>query len=284
MSERVRVPDLIRMYKRGEKIAMLTAYDYTFARLFDEAGVPVLLVGDSLGVVVQGGSDTLSVTFDEVVYHAKLVARAARQAFVVGDLPFMSYQLGWRQALKSAGRLVKESGVSSIKLEGGDAVQESVYKIVQAGIPVMGHLGLTPQSVHMLGGNKVQGRTHEEGRRLIEQAIGLEQAGAFSLVLEAVPAELGREITQAINIPTIGIGAGPHCSGQVLVMHDLLGFSFFEGGKKPKFVKCYRNLAQEVVDAVKEYCSDVSEGRFPAPEHCYERPHIVHESIPRQTH
>ena len=260
-TEKVTIHTLHRKKASGEKLTMLTCYDATFARLLDDAGVDILLVGDSLGMVVQGHSTTLPVTLDDMIYHTRAVLRGARRAQVVGDMPFMSYQASLEDALRAAGRLVKEGGAEAVKLEGGAQHAELVRRLVASGIPVMGHIGLTPQSVHQMGGFKVQGRGADQARRLVEDARILEDAGAYSIVLEGIPLELGREITEAVSIPTIGIGAGPHTDGQVLVIYDLLGMN---EDFKPRFVRRYENLAVRIRTAVDEYCDDVRAGRFPS--------------------
>jgi 3-methyl-2-oxobutanoate hydroxymethyltransferase len=263
---KVTLPDILARKGRGARITMLTAYDATFARLCDQAGVDMLLVGDSLGMVIQGLPNTLPVTLDEVIYHTRAVARGARRAHVVGDMPFMSYQASVDQAVANAGRLIKEGGAESVKLEGGEAVAEVVRRCVRVGIPVLGHVGLTPQSVHAMGGFKVQGKTEAEARRVMADAKALEEAGAYGVVLEGVPRQLGAEITRALKIPTIGIGAGPECDGQVLVLYDMLGLI---DDFKPRFVRRFESLALRVRTAVEEYVTDVSNGRFPAEEHCF---------------
>jgi 3-methyl-2-oxobutanoate hydroxymethyltransferase len=256
------VPEFRASKGRGTKLAVITAYDYTSARLTDEAGVDAILVGDSLGMVVQGQSTSLPVTLQEMIYHTRCVVRGVRRALVVADMPFLTYQISPRQAVKNAGRLMQEAGAHAIKLEGGVRMQAAVRACVDAGIPVMGHIGLTPQSVHLLGGFKVQ-RNEEQ---LLADATALEAAGAFSIVVESVPAELGAAITAAVAIPTIGIGAGVGCDGQVLVFHDAMGlFPDF----KPKFVKRYAELGSQVKTAIETYCREVREGIFPAAEQSY---------------
>jgi 3-methyl-2-oxobutanoate hydroxymethyltransferase len=250
----------------GRKLAMLTAYDATFARLLDDAGVDVLLVGDSLGMVIQGHDTTLPVTLEEMIYHCRAVARGAQRAHIVGDMPFMSYQTSARDALVSAGRLVKEGGAHAVKLEGGAEVSEQVATIVRAGIPVMAHVGLTPQSVHAMGGFKVQGRGADAAARIRDDARALEHAGAYAIVLEGIPAGLAAEITAALSIPTIGIGAGPSCDGQVLVIYDLLGMS---DRFRPKFVKRYLELAPRIRGACTEFIAEVRAGQFPTAEHSF---------------
>jgi len=256
----VTVPEFRAAKTRGVKLAVVTAYDYTSARLCDEAGVDAILVGDSLGMVVQGHPTSLPVTLDEIIYHTKCVVRGTRRALIVADLPFLTYQVSPRQAVRSAGRLLKEGGAHAVKLEGGVRMRAAVKACVEAGIPVMGHIGLTPQAVHLLGGFKVQ-RDHDT---LLADAAAVEEAGAFAVVVESVPAELGAEVTAAVTIPTIGIGAGAECDGQVLVFHDMMGlFPDF----KPKFAKRYADLATAVKTAVESYCKDVRDGSFPAAEH-----------------
>jgi 3-methyl-2-oxobutanoate hydroxymethyltransferase len=262
---RVTVRSLRRRKQKGEKIAMLTAYDFAFARIFDAAGIDVLLVGDSLGNVVQGRDTTLPVTLDEVAYHTRLVARAAVRALVVADMPFGSFQVGPDEAVRSAVRLVKEGGAHAVKLEGGRTAAAAIERIADAQIPVMGHVGLTPQSVHKLGGLRVQGRGEQGRERILADARAVEEAGAFALVLEGIPAELAAEVTAALSIPTIGIGAGPHCDGQVLVMHDLLGLSDW----CPSFVKQYANLGAQSSQAARRFAEEVRGGKFPDEEHSY---------------
>ncbi|MGZ9257736.1 MAG: 3-methyl-2-oxobutanoate hydroxymethyltransferase, partial [Candidatus Binatia bacterium] len=223
MGDKITVPHIVKMKQRGEMITCLTAYDYSFARILDEAGVEMLLVGDSLGCVVQGGANTLAVTMDEMIYHTRLVVRGCKRALVIGDMPFMSYQIGKDEALRNAGRFFKEAGAEAIKLEGGVAVQESIRAIVEAGMPVMGHVGLTPQSVHQFGGYKIQGRDKERREAVLRDAVAVAEAGAFAVVLEGIPQDLAGEISERLAIPTIGIGAGLQCDGQVLVIHDMLG-------------------------------------------------------------
>lgn len=257
-----------RMKQRGERIAVLTAYDYPTAKLLDEAGIDALLVGDSLGMVVLGYPTTLPVTMEDMIHHCSAVARGARRALLVGDLPFMAYQASREEAVRNAGRLLKEANMEAVKLEGGREVADSVNAIVAAGIPVMGHLGLTPQAVHRMGGYRVQGRDPAHAERLKADAQILEKAGAFSLVLEGVPAELAEEITAASSIPTIGIGAGPHCDGQVLVTQDMLGLF---ADLSPSFVKRYAELGPILYDAFTRYRNEVRAGAFPGPEHTFYR-------------
>jgi 3-methyl-2-oxobutanoate hydroxymethyltransferase len=245
---------------------MITAYDYLSARILDEAGIPILLVGDSLGMVMLGYPTTLPVTMDEMIHHAKAVARGSRQALLVGDMPFMSYHESDEQAIASAGRFLQEGGMHAVKLEGGGRVVEMTRRLTEMGIPVMGHLGLTPQFVHQMGGFKVQGKGQAQAARIMADAKELEEAGAFSLVLEGVPNDLGSKVTQVLRIPTIGIGAGPGTDGQVLVYHDMLGLTT---GKAPKFVKRYANLAEEIANAAQRFAKEVASGEFPGPEHGY---------------
>jgi 3-methyl-2-oxobutanoate hydroxymethyltransferase len=251
------------MKRDGKRITMVTAYDATFARLFDEAGLDVLLVGDSLGMVVQGQDSTLPVTVDEVIYHCRAVARGTRRAHVVGDMPFLSWQVSPEQALRNAGRFLSEGGAQSVKLEGGVDAAPTIERIVRAGIPVMAHVGLTPQSVHAMGGFRVQGKTEEKAARVLADAKAVAEAGAYSLVLEGIPTDLARSITEEVDIPTIGIGAGPHCDGQVLVCYDLLGLT---PDLKPRFVKRYAEFFEEGVAAARHYCDEVRTGVFPSEE------------------
>ena len=260
-ANKVTIQTLRQMKQRGEKIAMLTAYDATFARILDEAGTDVLLVGDSLGMVVQGHDTTLPVTLEEIAYHCRAVVRGARRAHVVGDMPFMSYQASYEQGVTNAGRLMKEGACHSVKLEGGAVHSELVHRLVAAGIPVMGHIGLTPQSFHQLGGFKVQGRDVGGRERLLSDARTLEEAGVYAIVLEAIPADIAREITESVSVPTIGIGAGPHCDGQVLVSYDALGM---DESFKPRFVRRYETLGERITKAVASYVADVRAGAFPS--------------------
>ena len=262
---RVTVRTLAARKRRGERIAMLTAYDFAFARVFDAAGIDCLLVGDSLGHVVQGHDTTLPVTLDEVVYHTRLVARACRRAMVIGDMPFGSYQVSAEDALRSAIRLVKDGGAQAVKLEGGVAAAAAIVRIAAAEIPVMGHVGLTPQAIHRMGGYRVQGRTDAERARVLADAQAVEAAGACAVVLEGMPAELAADITRRLAIPTIGIGAGAGCDGQVLVMHDLLGLSDWT----PSFAKQYADLGALAARAARAYAEDVAGGKFPGDEHSY---------------
>lgn len=252
--------------RAGEKIAVLTAYDFPTAKLIDQSGVDVVLVGDSCGMVVMGRENTLGVTMDEMVYHTRIVSAAVEHALVVGDMPFLSYQISSEEAVRNAGRFVAEAGAQAVKLEGpAQRFGDTIRAILDASIPVMGHIGLQPQSIHQLGGYKVQGRDPESRARLIEEAKGLEDIGCFALVLECVPASLAKEITDAISIPTIGIGAGPHCDGQVLVMHDMLGM-----GKYTKFSKVYFDVGAAMKTAFEAYVAEVKSGAFPAMEQSFE--------------
>lgn len=261
---KITTASLRAMKAARERIVTLTAYDFTMARILDKAGADVLLVGDSVGTVVQGHDTTVPVTMEQMVYHCGMVSRAAERALVVGDMPFLSYQVSAEDALRNAGRLLKEGGVEAVKLEGGGPACETVRRLVDAGIAVMGHVGLTPQSIHQFGSYKVRGDDEAQARQIVDDARALEQAGVFALVLEKVPAELGREVTARVSIPTIGIGAGPECDGQVLVTHDMLGlFTAF----RPRFVRRYAELATTIDESVRRYADDVRAGRFPgAPE------------------
>ena len=262
---RVTAPSLSRRKRRGEPIAMLTAYDFAFARIFDSAGIDVLLVGDSLGNVVQGRDTTLPVTLDEVIYHTRLVSRAAEKALVVADMPFGSFQVSEEEAVRNAIRCIKEGGAHAVKLEGGRKIASTLARIVCAEIPVMGHVGLTPQAVHRMGGHRVQGRTEEGARRVVEDALAVQEAGAFAVVLEGVPEELAQAVTAELEIPTIGIGAGVHCDGQVLVMHDMLGLSAWT----PSFVTAYGNLGAQAAQAARRFADEVTNRKFPDEAHSY---------------
>jgi len=260
------IPALREMKARGERVTMITVYDYPFARLVDRSAAEMILVGDSLGMVIQGLEQTNPVTLDEVIYHVRAVRRGAPNTLVVGDMPFMSYQVSPEQALASAGRIVKEGGADCVKMEGGEYLTAYVHKIVQAGIPVMGHIGLTPQSASALGGFKVQGRTPEQAEQLIADARALDRAGAFAIVLECIPSGVARAITTSVGALTIGCGAGPHVDGQNLNGYDVLGlFEKFV----PKFVKQYRSLAPEIIAGFDAFTGDVRSGSYPAPEHCF---------------
>ena len=266
MADKLTVPQIVQMKQRHEKITCLTAYDYSFARILDQAGVDILLVGDSLGCVVQGHQNTLPVRLEQMLYHTRTVVRARKRALVVGDMPFMSFQASKKQAIKNAGRFLQEAGAEAIKLEGGVSMRHTIEAIVSAGIPVMGHVGLTPQSVHRFGGYKVQGREKGQRENLIHDALAVQDSGAFSVVLEGIPSDLAKEITARLAIPTIGIGAGVDCDGQVLVIHDMLGlFDDFT----PKFVKRYAELGAAASDAVKSFIGEVREQKFPAEQHSF---------------
>lgn len=266
MSNKVSILGLQKKKRKGQRISMLTAYDFPGAKLVDEAGVDIILVGDSLAMTVLGHPNTVSVTVDEMLHHCRAVSRGAERAFLVGDMPFMSYQVDRTEAVRNAGRFLKEAGMDAVKLEGGAEVLETVRAIVRAGIPVMGHLGLTPQTATMLGGYKVQAKTAETAQRLRVDALALQDAGVFSIVLEAVPASVAQAVSRELTVPTIGIGAGPGCDGQVLVFHDVLGlFDKFI----PKFVKQYAHLRQPMLDAFKTYIAEVETGAFPAEDHSF---------------
>lgn len=268
---------VIRQRKgEGKSITMLTAYDASMAHLLDEAGIDMLLVGDSLGNVVLGYESTVPVTVEDMLHHTKAVCRGAKRAMVVADMPFMSYQISKEEALRNGGRLIKETGAQALKLEGGREIAETVRALVAAGIPVVGHLGLTPQSIHALGGFKVQGKSIEAAQKMLEDAKLLEECGVFALVLECVPAPLARRITESLSIPTIGIGAGADCDGQVLVINDLLGLY---SGFTPKFVKQFANLHGQVTEAVKEYKKQVENKSFPGPEHSFQMDDAVLEKL-----
>jgi 3-methyl-2-oxobutanoate hydroxymethyltransferase len=266
MARKVTILDLKRMKDEGEKITMITAYDYCFAKIFSDAGIDIILVGDSAANVVCGMDSTLPITMDEMLFLTRAVSRAKPEALIVGDMPFMSYQASVDEALHNAGRFLKEGFAETVKLEGGENVKDKIKAITDMDIPVMGHIGLTPQSVHKMGGYKVQGKDDVSRKKLLSDAKAIEEAGAFSIVLEAVPSDLAKEITESVSIPTIGIGAGIDCDGQVLVMHDILGLTF---GKRPKFVKEYKNLKTEIENAVKEYIDEVHDKKFPTDKHIY---------------
>ena len=263
---KVTVPSLQRMKRDGRTITMLTAYDATFANLLDQCGVDVLLVGDSLGMVIQGQANTLAVTVEHIIYHTQAVMRGVRDAHVVADMPFMSYQTSEEEGLRNAGRLIKEGGAEAVKLEGGHRHVGLVRRLTEVGIPVMGHIGLTPQSIHAMGGYKIQGRRAAQARQLVEDALALQDAGIYSLVLEGIPLEVAKQISEVLTVPTIGIGAGPHCDGQVLVIYDLLGM---DDTFKPKFLKRYDDLAGRIRGAVTDYVDEVRQGAFPGPEHSF---------------
>ncbi len=259
---KVTVPDLVAAKRAGKRISMLTAYDYPTALLLDQAGIDCLLVGDSLGMVVQGLTDGLAVTLDQMIYHGRMVARAANRALVVVDMPFLSYQVNDDEAIRNAGRILQETGAHAVKLEGGRRCVPAIRRMVEAGIPVMGHVGLTPQSVRRLGGFKVQ----RDADELLADAKAVEEAGAFAIVVECVPADLGKRVTQALSVPTIGIGAGPGCDGQVLVINDMLGM---EQAIKPRFVKRQADLATIIRQAAERYAAEVRDSSYPGPEHVF---------------
>ncbi len=266
---RVRIPDLIRKKTLGQKISMLTAYDATMARLLDRAGIDALLVGDSLGMVIMGHETTIPVTLEAMIHHAQAVSRGTQRALVIADMPFLTYQVSAADAVRNAARLIQQGGVSAVKLEGGVPVADRVRRLVDAGIPVMGHIGLTPQSVHQLGGYRTVGKTEGEAGQLMEDARALEAAGAFAVVLECIPPEVAGAITAQLAVPTIGIGAGPQCDGQVLVSYDAFGL-FDE--LAPKFVKQYADLGDRMIEAARQYIAEVEQGQFPAPEHSFRAP------------
>lgn len=264
---RVTAPSLQRRKRRGEAISMLTAYDFTFARIFDAAGIDVLLVGDSLGNTVQGQDTTLPVTLDEMIYHTRMVSRATQRALVIADLPFGTYQVSEEEGVRNSIRCLKEGGAHAVKLEGGTAMRGTIERIVRAEVPVMGHVGLTPQAIHRMGGHRVQGRTDESARRVIDDALAVQEAGAFAVVLEGVPADLAADVTERLAIPTIGIGAGVQCDGQVLVMHDLLGLTDWS----PSFAKTYANLGALAGQAARSYAEEVANRKFPDDAHSFQR-------------
>ena len=273
---KITISDLQAKKEKGQPITMVTAYDFPTAVLVERSGIDVVLVGDSLAMVVLGYENTVSVTMEEMLHHCRAVARGARHPLLVGDMPFMSYQVSVPQAIENAGRFLKEAGMDVVKLEGGKERAEVVRAIVGAGVPVMGHIGLTPQTISKLGGFRVQGKSVEAGLRLIADALALEEAGCFSLVLEGMPERVAALITEKVSIPTIGIGAGRHCDGQVLVLHDMLGlFDRFT----PKFVKQYARFFEEGVRALREYVADVENGAFPLPEHTYAMPDDVYAAL-----
>lgn len=262
-SKRLTTRDLLEMKRQGQRFATLTAYDYTAAQMVDAAGVSMILVGDTLGMVVQGNDSTLPVTLDHVIYHTRMVSRGAKRALVLADMPFMTYQVTIEEGLRNAGRLMVEGGAGAVKIEGGREMAPLVSRLVKTGIPVCGHLGFTPQSTHSLGGPRIQGREPASALELLADAQALEQAGAFAVVLELVPATVAREITSRLSIPTIGIGAGPHCDGEVQVFHDLFGLY---GEFLPRHARRYLNVAQDICAAARQYVDDVAERRFPGPE------------------
>jgi 3-methyl-2-oxobutanoate hydroxymethyltransferase len=263
---KITIQDFLKKKAEQKKITMLTAYDYPFAKIVDEAGIDAIIVGDSVGMVVQGLENTLPVTMDEMIYHTNIVSRAVKNAMVIGDLPFMSYQASVEEAVRNAGKFLKDAGASAVKIEGGAEVAQHIRAMTKSDIPVMAHIGLTPQSIHRMGGYKIQGKTEESAKKLLEEAHIAEDAGAFSLLLEAIPKGLARKITEELSIPTIGIGAGPYCDGQVLVLHDVIGlFERF----LPKFAKRYVNLKDEALNAIITYKEEVEKGIFPSEEQSF---------------
>ena len=272
----MKLADIKEKKESKQKITVLTCYDYSMAALVDSLGIDILLVGDSLGMVVLGYESTIPVTMEEMLHHARAVRRGAKNALVIGDMPFMTYQVSVKETIKNGGRFMKEAGCDAVKLEGGMEVADKIVALVKAGIPVMGHVGLTPQTASSLGGYKVQGKNVESAQKIIEDAMAVESAGAFAIILECIPTELASLITQNISIPTIGIGAGPHCDGQVLVIHDLLGiFERFT----PSFVKQYANLAKTIKEAVTSYIEDVKDQNFPDDSHCFHADTQIMEKI-----
>ena len=276
-AQRVTIHTLRQMKERGEKIAVLTTYDATFARLFDESGADMLLVGDSLGMVVLGYDSTLPVTLDEILHHVRAVRRGTKSALLVADMPYGSFHVSIDESIHNAIRLIKEGGAEAVKIEGGERRLELISRLVEAEIPVMGHVGLTPQSINALGGFHVQGKTTDAAKQLERDAKAVEAAGAFSVVLESVPRELAARITEKLRIPTIGIGAGPDCDGQILVFHDLVGLTI---GHTPKFARQYANLSGEISRAVESYCSDVRAGSFPSDAESFHAPAVLREQLP----
>jgi 3-methyl-2-oxobutanoate hydroxymethyltransferase len=255
------------MASEGRKIVALTAYDALFGRLVEEAGVDVVLVGDSLNMVLCGEETTLSATLDQMIYHGRIVRKGVKRALLVVDMPYLTYQVSIEDAKRNCGRVLKETGADAVKIEGADSMVATVHALVEIGIPVMGHLGFTPQSIHTIGGHRVQGRGRGDAQRIIGSARALEEAGAFSIVLELMPSELAQEVSQTLDVPTVGIGSGPHCDGQVLVLHDMLGLN---DRFKAKFLKSYARMADDVRMAVRNYCEDVRSGRYPGLEHTYQ--------------
>jgi len=268
-SEKITIPKIEEKKRKGEKITMLTAYDYPMARIIDQAGVDIILVGDSLANVILGYPNTLPVTMEEMLHHTRAVARGCQRALLVADMPYLSYHIDIKETIRNAGRFIKEGGAEAVKVEGGKKRAEVISRILDLEIPVMGHIGLTPQSIHQMGGYRVQGSTLDKSLTLVEEARLLEKTGVFSIVLEGIPEELARIITREVSIPTIGIGAGRFCDGQVLVVHDMLGF--FEEFQ-PKFVRRYANLHQEIGNAVRQFFSDIREGKFPSEKESYHLP------------
>ena len=277
---RITINQIREMKSKGEKISMVTAYDYSTARIVDETGIPLILVGDSLGMVVLGYDSTLPVTMEDMLHHTKAVVRGTRKAMIIGDLPFMTYQISVEEAMRNAGRFMQEAGAQAVKLEGGVTVAEKVRRIVEAGIPVMGHIGLTPQSINQMGGYRIQGKTPTAARKLLDDAIALEQAGAFAVVLETVPAPLAALVTQKVSIPTIGIGAGPNCDGQAQVINDILG-SFLDF--VPKHSKQYAKLSDIIRNALNEYQNEVKTGAFPTEKHSFSMDEAILDGLKEDT-
>lgn len=277
--KKITISKLKTKYHQNEKISVVTAYDYTMARLVDRAGIDVVLIGDSLGMVIQGQSSTLPVKIDEMIYHTKCVVKGVQRAHVMADMNFMSYQASQEDAIHNAGELIK-AGAESVKLEGGEEIADLVWYFTKIGIPTVGHIGLKPQSIHMMGGYKIQGKSKLDGDQIIEDAKILEEAGAFALLLEGIPVELAQEITESVEIPTIGIGSGPHCSGQVLVLYDLLGA---DPDFQPRFVRQYMNLHDSVQNAIKSYISDVTDGNFPSEKESVHRNLVEVKSLQRKS-
>ncbi len=276
MTQKFTVKSFQEAKDNKQKISMLTAYDYSMAKMVDEAGIDSILVGDSLGMVFQGHDSTLPVTVNEMIYHTKVVARGVKRALVIADMPFLSYHISKEEAVRNAGRLIKEGGAEAVKVEGGALFEETIRAIVGAQIPVMGHIGLTPQSVNAFGGFKVQGKDAQSAKKILEDARLLEKAGVFAIVLECIPAKLAQLITESVNIPTIGIGAGKECDGQVLVVNDMLGmFSDFV----PKFVKQYAKLNTEITSAIQNYISELKEGNFPTDKHTFDMDSEILEKL-----
>jgi 3-methyl-2-oxobutanoate hydroxymethyltransferase len=273
--QKITPPDLVKMKRQGQKISMITAYDYPTARTVDEAGIDVILVGDSLGNVVLGYPNTLPVTMAEQLHHVRAASRGTARALLVADMPYLSFQIDERDTVINGGRFIKESGAEAVKLEGGSEMIPAIQRLIHARIPVMGHIGLTPQSIHLFGGYKVQGKSKSAAERLVTEALALEAAGIFALVLEGIPWQVSAEISGKLRIPTIGIGAGPHCDGQVLVFHDLVGFSF---GHRPKFVREYCNLREIITESVGRYIDDIRSGDFPGLDESYSSPKSAPES------
>lgn len=263
LSKPVTVPDLLQSKSLGQKITMVSVYDFPMARLMDDAGVDCLLVGDSLGMVIQGNNDPLSVTLAQMIYHGTMVSKASKRSQVIVDMPFLSYQVSKAQAIRNSGKVLQKTGAHAVKLEGGQKIAKTIRAISEADIPVVGHVGLTPQSVRRLGGFKMQ----RDEKRILDDALAVQEAGAFAIVLECVPPEIARKVTQQLKIPTIGIGAGPHCDGQVLVGHDMLGMT---QGFHPRFSKKFAEISSQIIDATRSYCQEVRSGSFPGPEHTFE--------------